>query len=218
MRTYEPGESRVPAVEHLITDRDAFFQDVRARLLQAQQRDKLYYDSKHREVTFDVGQWVWLRLHHHRPAAFLTGPSHGKLAPHYYGPYKVLGRINTVAYRLELPLRSHLHDVFHVSMLKSFHGEPPTTPPILPDIHHGHVIPKPQHVLKARLCRGVRQVLVHWFGQDAARASWEDLEDFKQRYPEWQLEDDLLVNGGSDVMWSRVYGRRSKDKGKEPTT
>jgi hypothetical protein len=74
---------------------------------------------------------------------------------------------------------------------------------------------QPQHVLKARLCGGVPQVLVHWFGQDAAQASWEDLEDFKQWYPEWQLEDDLLVNGGSDVMWGRVYGCRSKDKGKE---
>jgi hypothetical protein len=216
MHTYEPGESRVPAVEHLITDRDAFLQDVRARLLQAQQRHKLYYD-KHRELTFDVGQSVWLRLHH-RPAASLTGPSRGKLASRYYGPYKVLGRIDSVAYRLELPLRSRLHDVFHVSMLRPFHGELPTASPILPDIHHGHVIPKPQHVLKARLFRGVRQVLVHWFGQDAAHASWEDLEDFKQRYPEWQLEDNLLVNGGSDVMWGRVYSRRSKDKGKEPTT
>ena len=95
MRTYEPGESRVPAVEHLITDRDAFLQDVRDRLLQAQQRDKLYYDSKHREVAFDVGQWVWLRLHH-RPAASLTGPARGKLAPRYYGPYKVLSRVDSV--------------------------------------------------------------------------------------------------------------------------
>jgi transposase InsO family protein len=210
LRSYEAGDARIPAVEHLLTDRDAFLQDVHDRLLQAQQRDKLYYDNKHREVSFEIGQWVWLRLHH-RPATSLTGPTRSKLAPRFYGPYKVLQRIDSVAYRLELPPRSRLHNVFHVSLLKPFHGDPPAAPPTLPDIHHGRVIPKPEHVHKARLCRGVRQILVQLVGQDASQASWEDLEDFKQRYPEWQLADDLLVEGGSDVMWGRVYGRRKKE-------
>jgi hypothetical protein len=44
-----------------------------------------------------------------------------------------------------------------------------------------------------------------------------DFEDFKQRYPEWQLEDDLLVEGGSDVMWGRTYVRRRKESGGQPS-
>jgi hypothetical protein len=48
----------MPTVDRLITDRDEFLQDVRERLLQAQQRDKSYYDAKHRYVSFDFGKWV----------------------------------------------------------------------------------------------------------------------------------------------------------------
>nr|GEU59089.1 putative reverse transcriptase domain-containing protein [Tanacetum cinerariifolium] len=43
----------------------------------------------------------------------------GKLAPRYVGPFKILERIDLVAYRLRLPEELHsTHDTFHVSNLK----------------------------------------------------------------------------------------------------
>ena len=45
-----------------------------------------------------------------------------KLAPKYYGPYKVLQRIENVAYKLELPPDSRVHLVFYVSCLKKVIG------------------------------------------------------------------------------------------------
>ena len=41
---------------------------------------------------------------------------HGKLAPCYIGPYKILERCGSVAYRLQLTdILSAVHNVFHVS-------------------------------------------------------------------------------------------------------
>jgi hypothetical protein len=46
------------------------------------------------------------------------------------------------------------------------------------------------------MARGVRQVLVHWKGQSAASATWEDLDTFRDKYPDFQLEDELDIEGG----------------------
>jgi transposase InsO family protein len=194
-RTYTPSEIRVVAVAQNLQERDEFLQDVRLRLEQAQQVAKHQYDTRHRAVSFAVGDWVWLRLHH-RPHGSLAPAASGKLRQRYFGPYNIIEAINDVAFRLDLPPGTRLDDVFHVGLLKKYIGVPPDTPAKLPPIHHGAVVPVPACVLRLRMNEGVRQALVQWEGLSPSSASWEDLEQFQERYPAFQPEDELLLQGG----------------------
>ncbi|WVZ71004.1 hypothetical protein U9M48_019631 [Paspalum notatum var. saurae] len=155
IRSYEPGETRVAAVAQEMEDRDAFLADVRYRLEQARAVQKCHYDRLHRPVSYQVGDWAFLRLRQ-RAAASLPRSATGKLKPRFVDPYRVAELINDVAVRLELPPGARLHDVFHVGVLKKFIGTPPAAPPALPTIHHGAVVPEPLRVTHARLARGVR--------------------------------------------------------------
>jgi len=120
----------------------------------------------------------------------------GKLGPKYFEPYQVLEKIGDVAHRLSLPPGARLHDVFHVGLLKPFHGTPPGAPPPLPPIQNGQACTRPAQVLRGRLARGRYEVLVQWRDQDHVSSSWVSLEDFRRSYSDFQLEDELLLRGG----------------------
>ena len=48
----------------------------------------------------------------------------GKVSPRYIGPFEVLKRVGDGAYELALPPSlSGVHPIFHVSMLKKYHGD-----------------------------------------------------------------------------------------------
>lgn len=86
----------------------------------------------------------------------------GKLGPRYYGPFWVLERIGSVAYRLQLPAGARLHNVFHVGLLMLFVGEPPEHVPSQPPMHHGRACVEPAKVLRGRLACGTYELLVQW--------------------------------------------------------
>jgi len=74
-----------------------------------------------------------------------------KLSPKYYGLYKVLQKIGTMTYKLELPASSQVHPVFHVSCLKKVIGDNLPVQTIFPELDgEGKIILEPKAVTKTR--------------------------------------------------------------------
>jgi len=209
---FEDGTARTEAAGDLLRTRDEILDEARQRLLQAQQLSKKYYDAHHRDAEFAVGDWVWLRLLH-RTTQSLDPRSKRKLGPRYAGPFRVVERVGSLAYRLELPEGSRLHDVFHVGLLKAYRGDPPATTPALPPTARGRLLPAPEKVLKAQKRRDVWHVLVQWTGLPVDDATWEKLDEFRQQFPDVQLEDELFVEAGRDVMTGLQYARKKPNRG-----
>jgi hypothetical protein len=94
---------------------------IRDNLRVAQYRHKSYADIRRRELSFKVGDYVYLKVSPMRNMRRFNVK--GKLAPRYVGPFKILERHGEVAYQLELlESLSGVHDVFHVSQLKNVYG------------------------------------------------------------------------------------------------
>jgi hypothetical protein len=115
--------------------------------------------------------------------------------PKFIGPYKIIEKIGSVAYKLHLPPRARIHDVFHVSLLKKFEGTPPDQLVPFPQLLHGRVIPTPEKIVRAHLNRGVWELMVKWQGQAEVDTSWEQVEDFKRQYPDFKLANENKVRG-----------------------
>ncbi|GJX88805.1 putative reverse transcriptase domain-containing protein [Tanacetum coccineum] len=83
----------------------------------ARDRQKSYADVKRKPLEFQVGDKVMLKVPPWR--GVIRFGKRGKLNPRYVGPFKILARIGSVVYRLELPQElSGVHNTFHVSNLK----------------------------------------------------------------------------------------------------
>lgn len=80
-------------------------------------------------------------------------------------------------------------------------------------IQDGRVIPEPAKVLSSSMRRGVKHVLVQWVGSSKMDATWEPRADFIKQYPDYQLEDELLVDEGRDVMWVPYVTRKAAGAG-----
>ncbi|KAH9699109.1 hypothetical protein KPL71_024219 [Citrus sinensis] len=184
---YVPGTSTVAAVDLSLKDRDAMIRLLKANLVDAQARMKLYADKKKSERKFEVGDMVFLRLQPYKQVS-LSIHSNRKLSPRFYGPYKVIQKFGHVAYKLELPIESKIHPVFHVSCLKKKVGEAVTPITELPTIREdGHLQLVPDSVLDRRVVkrsnRPYMQWLVQWSNSFPEDATWEDAVKIQEKFP-----------------------------------
>ena len=118
----EVGERSITSPD-LIRDTYVKVSLIRQRLLTAQSRYKSYADIRRRPLEFEVGDHVFLRVMPKRGVVMFG--KRGKLSPRFIGPFEILERVGTVAYRLALPPSMiGVHEVFHVSMLRKYTLDP----------------------------------------------------------------------------------------------
>ena len=118
----EVGESSIIGLD-LIRNTSEKVSLIRQHLLTAQSRQKSYTDVQRRPLEFEVGDHVFLKVMPNR--GVVRFGKRGKPSPRFIGPFEILEKVDTVAYRLALPPNmSGVHEVFHVSMLRRYTPDP----------------------------------------------------------------------------------------------
>ena len=130
----------------------------------------------------------------------------------YFGPFQVVDRIGTVAYKLKLPETSRIHPIFHISALKKFVGS--SNQPYLPlplTVGESGLMVQPIAVLDSRVLlrdsSQVDQVLIQWEIAGPEEATWEDVTWVKASYPHFNLEDKVVYKGEGNVTCGKQEGK-----------
>nr|GEW74680.1 putative reverse transcriptase domain-containing protein [Tanacetum cinerariifolium] len=116
---------------------------IKQRIQAARDCHKIYVDVRRTHLDFQVGNRVMLKV----------SPWKGVIRkPMYICPFKVLAKVGTVSYRLELPQQlSRVHSTFHVSNLKKCLSDDP-----LDEIHINdklHFIKEPVEIMAREVKR-----------------------------------------------------------------
>ena len=119
---HEVGEGQLLGPE-LVHETINTIHKVQQHMKAAQSRQKSYADISRKDLEFMVGDHVFLKVSPWK--GVMRFGKRGKLSPRYIGPYEILQRVGAVAYKLALqPNLAHVHDVFHISMLKKYIPDP----------------------------------------------------------------------------------------------
>ena len=181
-----------PAAKAVAEKLKALHEDLTEAIKVVQNYQAQYYDAKHKPIQFQKGDRVWLRSVNIR-----TERQSRKLDWKRLGPFTIIERIGTQAYRLELPKSMKIHPVFHVILLEPYKqsdipGRTHELPP--PVIIDGEVEYEVEDILDVKISRRRLLYLVKWKDYPDSENSWEPainvkntpqlVERFHTRYPE----------------------------------
>ena len=115
----------------------------------------------------------------------------GKLSPRFIGPYEILSKVGTIAYRLKLPSElSRIHDIFHVSMLRKYIPDPSHMLREQPvqlkenlayEETHVQIVDRKEQVLRSKV---IHLVKVLWKNHERETATWEPEARMRRQYPQ----------------------------------
>ncbi|PNY16670.1 Ty3/gypsy retrotransposon protein [Trifolium pratense] len=210
---YVAQTSDPPSVKEQLIQRDVIMDQLKQNLMRAQHVMKHQAGKKRKDVEFKLGDKVLVRLQPYRQHSAALRKNQ-KLSMRYFGPFEVIAKIGTVAYKLDLPPSAKIHSVFHVAQLKEFKGSnddpylplPLTTTEVGPTLYPTQVLDS-RMVMQASVANP--QILIQWGNEANAEAKWEDYNEIKNNYPELNLEDKVEFKGGGIVM-KGIMGNRGK--------
>ncbi|KAA3472728.1 Retrotransposable element Tf2 [Gossypium australe] len=136
----ELSERQIHGVD-LVRETEEKVKVIRDCLKAASGRQKSHADLKRKEIEFQVGDKVFLKVSSCKK--ILRFGRKGKLSPRFIGSYEVIEKIRLVAYQLALPTElKRIHNVFYVSMLRHYRSDPshvisPAEVEIQPDMTYG---------------------------------------------------------------------------------
>ena len=156
---------------------------------------KAVADTHKRDVQFKEGDLIYLKIRPYKQRS-LANRNNEKLAPRYYGPYDVLGKIGAMAYKLKLPPYATIHPIFHVSQLRKAIGATQLPQP-LPSHLAADIHVEPTVVLGIRpvQVKGSidQEVPIKWKGLPEFEATWELSFVIQQQFPHFHLEDKVQL-------------------------
>ncbi|GKB52696.1 hypothetical protein Tco_0903449 [Tanacetum coccineum] len=181
----EVGEARLtgPELVHETTEKIV---QIKQRMQVARDRQKSYADVRRKPLEFQVGDRVMLKVSPWK--GVVRFGKRGKLNPRYIRPFKVLAKVGTVAYRLELPQQlSRVHSTFHVSNLKKCLSDEPLAVP-LDEIHIDdklHFVEEPVEILEREIKKLRRSripiIKVRWNSKRGPEFTWEREDQFREK-------------------------------------
>lgn len=113
---YIVGSTNTAEVNSFFKDRDAMLRLLRFHLHRAQHRMLQFANKKRSDRTFQIGEWVYVKLKAYKQQSLARRPN--KKLSLYYDPYLIIDKIGEVAYKLDLPHQSVIYPTFHVSKLQ----------------------------------------------------------------------------------------------------
>ena len=155
--------SKIESINQLQQERDDLLQELKRNLCKAQEQNRVQANKHRRDVDYQIGDWVYLKLQPYRLKSLARRPNE-KLSPRFYGPFQIVERMGTVAYKLALPDHSRIHPDFHVSLLKRA-VQPATHVQALPTALTKELILEvyPATLLDTRInSQGDMEVLIQW--------------------------------------------------------
>ncbi|XP_022927109.1 uncharacterized protein LOC111434046 [Cucurbita moschata] len=155
----------------------------------AQSRQKSYADVRRRDLEFEVGDKVFLKVAPMK--GVLRFRCKGKLSQRFIGLFEILERVGQVAYQLALPrVLSGVHNVFHVSMLRLYIYDPSHVidfKPLRLDKGLNYEEEPVQIVdreVKTLRNREIALVKVLWRNHQLEEVTWEREEKMMSKYPQ----------------------------------